>query len=406
MPRAVGGQLWQLTFSFAARSLLGMLNVQDNIIFKYAHEKAEHLEEYSSEQIKYIENFKFVLSFSEHTMTPYEVYKVLRAITMEYELNRTQNDAATAIKLPTVYTLFKNFVGNIDNFDNLRRVFINFKRLLYVRTNFNFCTFEPFVDGMPRIEIDEDGDVRAECQDGFHEHPTDFELDQNERRVKLTKLRDNCVQHFRLVVKLQTHQFASEEQAELAKRLCQQYRKVMEQFEKMQLPISHLIPVKKANENEMLNVAAGGVSTRAQSQDIIGKFFNTQDNLCGDNSKIENENLKARDELCEDKFGKEKENSKTIEQNNILHFGKAISINFNAKNVLQQIVPLIIKGVQEIFAEEKAKDADLMLRFNKGPGSLYFKTFELQVTSGGVRVGHPFIRTVICAFIAYLAVLA
>uniref|UniRef100_A0A183CPG0 Uncharacterized protein n=1 Tax=Globodera pallida TaxID=36090 RepID=A0A183CPG0_GLOPA len=35
------------------------------------------------------------------------------------------------------------------------------------------------------------------------------------------------------------------------------------------------------------------------------------DNLCGDNSEIENEkdkNLKARDELCEDKFGKEKEN--------------------------------------------------------------------------------------------------
>uniref|UniRef100_A0A914GTL5 KASH domain-containing protein n=1 Tax=Globodera rostochiensis TaxID=31243 RepID=A0A914GTL5_GLORO len=127
----------------------------------------------------------------------------------------------------------------------------------------------------------------------------DFELDQNERRVKLTKLRDNCVQHFRLVVKLQTHQFASEEQAELAKKLCQQYRKVMEQFEKMQLPISHLIPVKKTNEKEMLNAVAGGVSTRAPSQ--LSLDSSTPSDLDSDLASIHSEVLvaEALSHLCQ-----------------------------------------------------------------------------------------------------------
>ncbi|KAI3413809.1 [Pyruvate dehydrogenase [acetyl-transferring]]-phosphatase 1, mitochondrial, partial [Globodera pallida] len=142
----------------------------------------------------------------------------------------------------------------------------------------------------------------------------DFELDQNERRVKLTKLRDNCVQHFRLVVKLQTHQFASEEQAELAKRLCQQYRKVMEQFEKMQLPISHLIPVKKANENEMLNVAAGGVSTRAQSQ--LSLDSSTPSDLDSDLASIHSEVLvaEALSHLCQPSTSSASSESSLIHQ--------------------------------------------------------------------------------------------
>uniref|UniRef100_A0A914I2S2 Uncharacterized protein n=1 Tax=Globodera rostochiensis TaxID=31243 RepID=A0A914I2S2_GLORO len=588
MPRAVGDQLWQLTFSFAVRSLLGMLDVQDNLKFQYAHgliisynkadsslqkllmayklssthrgehgifpfriikcshnqtqlhvafeEEAEHLEEYLPEQMNYIVNFKLVLSFSEHTMTPYEVYKVIRAITMEYELNRTQNDAAAAaavIKLPTVYTLFKHFVGNVDNIDNLRRVFINFKRLLYVRTNLNYCTIEPFNDGMPRIEINEDGDVRAECQDGFHEHPSYFahairidkhqckEIVQTFLSIQLFTRFSNQIEKilaflnrnfpnclFRLLRSSNAParaQCSFSDQVELdgkdrslafpillGEQLLDRVYQLIEDGTNSICKIGETLDFVKTVQNIVASTGqfnfaqrSKAISPRVNSQ-LFKLFFSlairltlmppddylanncflqnqisnkkeqikiqlclecenndkiqekikknfefllflpdyspsvyevlklakelgntSNDNLCGDNSEIENEkgkNLKARDELCEDKFGEE--NSKTIEQNNILHFGKAISINFNAKNDLQQIVPLIMKEVQEIFAEEKAKDADLLLHFNNDPRSLYFKTFELKVTSGGVRVGHQFIRTVIFAFIAYLAVLA
>ncbi|KAL3124456.1 hypothetical protein niasHT_007739 [Heterodera trifolii] len=121
-----------------------------------------------------------------------------------------------------------------------------------------------------------------------------FESDRSERRVKLTKLRDNCVQHFRLVVKLQTHQFASEEQAEQAHTLCQQYRKVMEQFEKMRLPISHLIPVKKAEETHDGNgdnKRGGGITERTQSQ--LSLDSSTPSDLDSDLASLHSEVLVA-----------------------------------------------------------------------------------------------------------------
>jgi len=61
------------------------------------------------------------------------------------------------------------------------------------------------------------------------------------------------------VAKLQTHDFSDPAQAQLAREQCARYKRLMEQFEQMQLPEEHLIPVqreKKAKEAESPAAAA------------------------------------------------------------------------------------------------------------------------------------------------------
>uniref|UniRef100_A0A914NPK5 Uncharacterized protein n=1 Tax=Meloidogyne incognita TaxID=6306 RepID=A0A914NPK5_MELIC len=61
----------------------------------------------------------------------------------------------------------------------------------------------------------------------------------------LVQLRDNCLEHFRLVSKFQLHQFQTEQQAKIANDLCERYKHLMEQFEQMQLPSAHLVPIRR-----------------------------------------------------------------------------------------------------------------------------------------------------------------
>nr|CAD2135168.1 unnamed protein product [Meloidogyne enterolobii] len=72
-----------------------------------------------------------------------------------------------------------------------------------------------------------------------------LDLDYKKCQAMLVQLRDNCLEHFRLVSKFQLHQFQTEQQAKIANDLCERYKHLMEQFEQMQLPSAHLVPIRR-----------------------------------------------------------------------------------------------------------------------------------------------------------------
>ncbi|CAK5008231.1 unnamed protein product [Meloidogyne enterolobii] len=74
-----------------------------------------------------------------------------------------------------------------------------------------------------------------------------LDLDYKKCQTMLVQLRDNCLEHFRLVCvsKFQLHQFQTEQQAKIANDLCERYKYLMEQFEQMQLPSAHLVPIRR-----------------------------------------------------------------------------------------------------------------------------------------------------------------
>jgi hypothetical protein len=77
---------------------------------------------------------------------------------------------------------------------------------------------------------------------------------------------------------LQTHDFGNPSQAKLAKAQCQQYQRIMEEFEQMQLPSTHLIPIRRekvdmiAEQSEKMGMeSTDSGATRMASQVIFGK---------------------------------------------------------------------------------------------------------------------------------------
>ncbi|KAL7077594.1 hypothetical protein ACQ4LE_002988 [Meloidogyne hapla] len=72
-----------------------------------------------------------------------------------------------------------------------------------------------------------------------------LDIEYKKCQTLLVQLRDNCLEHFRLVSKLQMHQFQTEQQAKIASDHCERYKHLMEQFEKMQLPSAHLVPIRR-----------------------------------------------------------------------------------------------------------------------------------------------------------------
>nr|CAD2191743.1 unnamed protein product [Meloidogyne enterolobii] len=73
-----------------------------------------------------------------------------------------------------------------------------------------------------------------------------LDLDYKKCQTMLVQLRDNCLEHFRLVcLKISTSPIQTEQQAKIANDLCERYKYLMEQFEQMQLPSAHLVPIRR-----------------------------------------------------------------------------------------------------------------------------------------------------------------
>ncbi|KAF7634589.1 hypothetical protein Mgra_00006038 [Meloidogyne graminicola] len=79
--------------------------------------------------------------------------------------------------------------------------------------------------------------------DLLEQQPLDIEF--NKCQTLLVQLRDNCLEHFRLVSKLKSHNFNCEQQSKIAIDQCKRYQNLIEKFEKMQLPSTHLVPILK-----------------------------------------------------------------------------------------------------------------------------------------------------------------
>ncbi|KAL3095465.1 hypothetical protein niasHT_026894 [Heterodera trifolii] len=101
-------------------------------------QNVDSVDYYSTEQMQYIENFKFVLQLSKYSLTPFEVHKILKKIQNETIISQNDQSQQPAAE---VYTFLKEFLfpkigDDLSKCGQISCIFVHFGRHLFRQVDF------------------------------------------------------------------------------------------------------------------------------------------------------------------------------------------------------------------------------------------------------------------------------